>query len=156
MTWTYDATLATNRDKVRVLIGDYDSTNPLLSDEELCFLETEFGGVDTSIYETAVAALDVAIAGLARKAESKSVGPLTLSYANRISNLQAAWVRIEEMVKERTGAPINVYAGGISRSDKIANETEDSTKSFRLGQMDTPGGMDANDDTTRPTDIDWS
>ncbi len=155
MTWTNDSTISTNRDKVRVLIGDYDSTNPLLSDEELCFLEGEFGGTDTSIYETAVAAIDIAIAGLARKPESKSVGPLSLSYANRIRNLQAARARIEEMVRERSGAPINLYAGGIRRSDKIANQTEESTRSFRLGQMDTPGGMD-NDDTTSLTDIDWS
>lgn len=150
MTWTYDSTITTNRDKVRLLIGDVDVTNPLVSDEELCFLE---GENDSSIYDTAVAAIDVAIALLARKPESKSVGPLSLSYASRIRNLEAARARIEDMVRQRTGVP-TPYAGGISRSDKITNETgDDVDKEFRLGQMDAPGGL-LGDDLTSINDRD--
>lgn len=145
MTWTYDSTVSTNRDKVRLLIGDVDSANPLVSDEELCFLE---GENDASIYDTAVAAIDVAIALLARKPESKSVGPLSLSYANRIKNLEATRARIDAMLQARQGVP-TPYAGGISRADKETNETgDDADKEFRLGQMDAPGGLLSDDLTS--------
>lgn len=144
MAWTYDSTLTTDRDKVRLLIGDYDVNDPLLSDEELCFLQ----GENTDIYSTAVAAIDVAIAAIARKPESKSVGPLSLSYANRVRSLEAARTRIEKMKDERTGVPVNLWAGGISRSDKITGETDETTKEFRLGQMDTPAGRTVDDLTS--------
>jgi hypothetical protein len=139
MTFTYDLDLETNRDKVRLLIGDNEEGSALLADEELCFLESEFGATD-DIYGTALAAIEMALTKLAGKAESKSVGPLTLSYANRQRNLDATRVRIEKYLFERAGAP-TPYAGGISRDDKaIDEENPDIDKGFRVGMMDNPGG----------------
>lgn len=149
MAWTYDSTLSTDRDKIRVLIGDYDSNDPMLSDEEIAFMQAENG----DIYSTAAACIDIAIAALARKPESKSVGPLSLSYAGRIRNLEAARTRIKKMKDDRAGVPIP-YAGGISRDDKIAVEQAgDRTNDFAIGQMDAPGGMNG-DDLTDITDRD--
>ncbi len=44
MTWTYSDALATNKDIVRFLVQDTDSTRPLLSDGEVIYsltVETE-------------------------------------------------------------------------------------------------------------------
>lgn len=139
MTFTYDIEHGHNRDKVRLLIGDTSESSMLLSDEELCFLETEFGSA-TDIYTTALAAIDMALVSLARKAESKTVGPLTLSYASRQKNLETARARIEKLASARVGAP-TPYAGGISFADKEIDEADDDVnKGFRIGGMDNPGG----------------
>ena len=48
MSWTYTDPNTSDRDKIRFLIGDTDSTDPLLSDEEIAFTLTEAGG---SVYQ---------------------------------------------------------------------------------------------------------
>ena len=150
MTWTYsppDGTGDTNRDKVRLLIGDTNTSDQLLSDEELCFLQTEFGSA-TDIYSTALAAIDVIIAELARKPDSKSVGPLSLSYASRIANLERARKRIEVLSMKKGGAP-TPYAGGISIADKEIDENDDDVTQHhvQVGGFDNPGGASDRDHT---------
>lgn len=152
MTFTYDGAIATNRDKVRLLIQDTDSDDPLFTDEELCFLEGEHGSA-TDIYSTALAAIDIAVVGLTRKAESKSVGPLSLSYGDRARRLSEARERIEALKRRKTGAP-TPYAGGISVADKEIDEANsDINKGFRIGQMDNPGGLEPDSDLTSLRDI---
>ena len=54
MTWTYGGapgttSSATRRDAVRLLVGDTDTTDQQVSDEEIAQLQAEFGGsVDAS------------------------------------------------------------------------------------------------------------
>ena len=45
MSWSYDTSLPTNKDKVRVSIGDTDSSDQQLSDEEINALLTVHGSV---------------------------------------------------------------------------------------------------------------
>lgn len=151
MTWTYVPDFTLNRDKVRLLIGDTDTNNQLLTDEELCFLESEFGSA-TNVYSTALAAIDVAMVEVARKASSKSVGPLSISYSNRMSDLSAARARIAALVTRK--ASPTPYAGGISVADKDANESDDDNvaHSFRIGMFDGGGADDADLTKTRDRD----
>lgn len=144
--WTYNTDLQTNRDRVRLLIGDVDESDQLLQDEELCFLEGEFG---PDIYSTALAAIDVALVELARRADSKSVGPLSVSYASRVQNLERARERIERLAMSKSGVPIP-YAGGLSISDKLIDEsnTDLVAPSFAKGGFDNPGAGDERDLTT--------
>lgn len=68
---------ANNRDKVRFLIGDTDSTNPLLQDAEILFLFNEW---NSNAYIAAAHACDSLAAKFAGKADnSKSVGDLSIS-----------------------------------------------------------------------------
>ncbi len=143
MAWTYATTLATNRDKVRLLIGDTNTNAQLLQDEELCFAESEFG---PNIYATALAALDFAIVELSRSAESKSVGPLSLNYGDRAARLTAARARVEALAMKKAGVPIP-YAGGISVADKEIDEADDDVVGhhFQVGGFDNPGAADDRD-----------
>lgn len=78
MAWTYGGDpSANNRDKVRFLIGDTDSTNELLQDAEITFLFNEW---NSNAYLAAAHACDSLAAKFAGKADnSKSVGDLSIS-----------------------------------------------------------------------------
>lgn len=81
MAWTYSGDPATSdRDKVRFLIGDTDSTDQLLQDAEIAYVITEAGG---SIYQAAHDAAYAVASKFSRMATSKSVGDLSLSYSDR-------------------------------------------------------------------------
>lgn len=81
MTWTYSGNPASSeKDAVRFLIGDTDTSDQLLSDAEINYVIVESGG---SRYQAAHDAA-YAIAGkFSRMAQSKSVGDLSISYADR-------------------------------------------------------------------------
>lgn len=148
MTFTYASPPVTNRDKVRLLLGDTVESKSILSDEELCFLEEEFGSA-TDIYSTALAGIDVAMVNLARAASSKSVGPLSLSYASRVKDLESARKRIEMLAMRKTGVP-TPYAGGISQADKKVDEADEDVNHghFGVGMFDNPSAADDRDLTS--------
>jgi len=78
MTWTYDDPSANDRDKVRLLIGDTDQTDQLLSDEEITYLLDEWG----TVYLAAARAAKVIAAKFSRQAD-KSVGDLRISLSQK-------------------------------------------------------------------------
>jgi hypothetical protein len=55
MTWTYVGPATSDRDKVRFLIQDVETTRQLLSDEEIAWLLTEWADV----YDAAANAAEV-------------------------------------------------------------------------------------------------
>lgn len=80
MAWTYTGDPSvSDRDRVRFLIGDIDSTDPLVNDEEVAWTLGEAG----SVYQAAHDLCTIIASRFARLATSKSVGDLSLSYADR-------------------------------------------------------------------------
>ena len=77
MTWNYSGNPgASSLDEIRFLIGDTDSNNQLLSDEEINYLFTAYGDA----YAAAVASVVSLIAQASRSVEeSKKVGDLSLT-----------------------------------------------------------------------------
>lgn len=77
MTWTYSGDPSdSDVDAVRFLVGDTDTTDQLLTNEEIQYLVDEQGSAHTA----AAAAANAIAAKFSRKAdESKSVGDLSLS-----------------------------------------------------------------------------
>lgn len=81
MSWSYSGNPAdSTKDTVRFLIGDVEADDPLLSDEEIAYVISESGG---SVYQAAHDACYHIASTFSRMATSKSVGDLSLSYANR-------------------------------------------------------------------------
>jgi len=81
MTWSYSGDPGSStRDEVRFLIQDTDTADQLLSDEEITYVITESGG---SIYQAAHDAAYAVASQFSRKAQSKSVGDMSISYADR-------------------------------------------------------------------------
>ena len=133
MTWSYSGNPASSeKDAVRFLIGDTDTTDQLLSDAEINYVIAESGG---SIYQAAHDAC-YAIAGkFSRMASSKSVGDMSISYADRAQAFFALANELLELAARREVPTPWVSPDNIVRAaDKIvppANGTE-----FYTGQMD--------------------
>ena len=81
MAWTYSGDPASSdRDAVRFLIGDTDSTDQLLQDAEVSFCIAQAG---PNLYQAAHDAAYAIASKFSRMATSKSVGDLSLSYSDR-------------------------------------------------------------------------
>lgn len=132
MTWTYVDPNNNARDKVRFLIGDTDSTEPLLSDEEIAFTISEAGG---SVYQGGHDACYAIAAKFSRMAQSKSVGDLSISYADRAAAYAMQAMRLLELGARREPPRVWVAAGALVRADARTDAGINGTE-FWTGQMD--------------------
>jgi hypothetical protein len=127
-----------DRDAVRFLIGDTDETDQLVSDEEIAYM---------LLTQSPLRVASLMATGLAKefagRASSKTVGSLTIkkgfeekskSYASLAARLSAT--------ADKTTAFVP-YAGGISSSDKQAQETDTDWEkpSFYRGIHDHPDAL---------------
>lgn len=117
MAWTYDTTLETELSQVRLLIGDTESTQPQLTDEELTFLIDSEG----NIYRAAAAACRALMAEYARKVD-KAVGDLKINYSQRMK----AYESLGKSLFIRGGGLGIPSAGGVYVADREANEGNES------------------------------
>lgn len=98
MTWTYTGDPnVSDRDKIRFLIGDTDTNDQLVNDEEIQWALDEAG----SIYQAAHDLCTVIASKFARMATSKSVGDLSLSYANRAETYHTLANRMLHLAERR-------------------------------------------------------
>lgn len=138
MTWTYSGDPASSaRDAIRFLIGDTDTTDQLLSDEEIAWINLEQAGSSTStsdLYYSAHYACHAIGAKLARQAD-KQIGDLSVKLSQKAAQYRLLANDLMAHAN-RQNAPIP-YAGGISVSDKqidLDNSDLDRTW-FRSGQF---------------------
>ena len=120
MSWTYsgdpsDSTL----DEVRFLIGDTNSTDQQLSNEEILYLITTY---TTALMAAYHAALQLS-ARYTSKWESKSVDGLSISFGDRAKK----YARLAQDLLDRAAlidAATAPYAGGISIDDRDSVEED--------------------------------
>lgn len=134
MTWTYSGDPGSStRDEVRFLIQDTDTTDRLLSNEEINYLITAYGDP----YSAAIAAVVSLIASAARsEEESKSVGDLSLSRkaGARLQQWEALKRHLEAERFRRTPAAPVVNPNAILPTDEGIVEGEGTD--YVVGQMD--------------------
>lgn len=140
MTWTYGGDPAANaRDAIRFLIGDTDTTDQLLTDEEIAWVNTEASGTSTgttALYDAASRCCLTIASKLAREAD-KSIGDLSVSMSQRATAYREQAASLKALSGREGGVPIP-YAGGITISDKdIDEENSDIFRSwFSSGQFE--------------------
>ena len=140
MTWTYGGDPAANaRDAIRFLIGDTDTTDQLLSDEEIAWVNTESSGTSTgttALYDAAYRCCLTIASKLAREAD-KQIGDLSVSMSQRAKAYREQAASLKELSGREGGVPIP-YAGGITISDKeVDEENSDLFRSwFSSGQFE--------------------
>lgn len=119
MPWTYLGPTS-DRDRVRLLIGDTEATDPQLQDEEIAWLLAEAGNV----YGAAVAACEALAAKYARQVNRSvaGAGGLSVSAGDRAQHYRdlAETLQIRAR-KARRPVP---FAGGISDAQKDAVEAD--------------------------------
>ncbi len=118
MTWLYSGNPATsNKDAVRFLIGDTNTTDQKLQDEEINYLLTVYGtpamAAAESLEQLARRMAQSAEFAIGRYRESLVEGATLLNQKARELRQQAGAI----------GAK-GIYAGGISRTDKDAQELD--------------------------------
>ena len=134
MTWTYSGNPASSAlDEIRFLIGDTNTADQLLSNEEINYLYTAYGDP----YAAAVACVVSLISQASRSVEeSKTVGDLSLSrkYGARVDQWMTLKRQLEqERFRRFPAAPI-VNANVLLPTDERDEENEGSD--FVVGQMD--------------------
>tara|TARA_R100001143_G_scaffold57840_1_gene55326 strand:- start:298 stop:693 length:396 start_codon:yes stop_codon:yes gene_type:complete len=129
MTWTYNpASIGTDLAKVRLLIGDTDTNDQQMTDEEIQF----FIDGEETIYMAAYRCALSLVAKFARMVD-KEMGDLKLLAAQRHRH----YLQLAETLKQKN-VPGLPSAGGIYQSEKdTLNDNTDMVKPFfKRGMME--------------------
>jgi hypothetical protein len=132
MAFTYVAPTS-DRDKVRFLLQDTDSTDAHLQDEEITYLLTTWGNV----YDAAIAGAEIIAGAYAHKTNySRSIGDLSISesYATSAGEFRA-------LAESLRGQKADLYPPSIKINAQAIVNTADKSQStyttdFRTGLHD--------------------
>ncbi len=132
MTWTYSGNPAdSNLDAIRYYIGDTDTSDQLLNNEEINFELTENG---SGLYRTASACLRKIVAR--GRFVDKSVDGLSVSASQRANQA----MELANYYDRKATRSTVIYAGGMSESE--ARDFDDDTDippfQFSVGQFNYP------------------
>lgn len=138
MTWSYSGNpSASDNDEIRFLTGDVDTTDQLVSDEEIAYaIAQEANNVKAAVRVCYAIAMK-----FARKAD-KAVGDLKINYSQQYKQYLDMADTLDSKIAAVEGAI--AYAGGISVSDKdtVDADTDRVNPSFSRGMHDNPNGFD--------------
>lgn len=127
MTWTYDNSPGTvARDEVRFLVGDTDTTDQLVTDEEIAYAIAEEGSG-----KLAAAAICEAIAAKFARQADEAVGDLKLSKSQR----SKAYAERAAQLRSRQAVLAMPWAGGLSVTGKadLEADTDRVAPAIKLG-----------------------
>ena len=131
MSWTYSGDPAsTTRDAVRFMVGDTDTTEQLITDEEIAYLVTTHGSTNRVASEAARA-----IAAKFARLMSRSVGGLSANFSAKYSQYLAL---ANDLLGKDETVPVSPYISGYGVSAKAAVEEDtDREPTFaKKGQHD--------------------
>ena len=142
MSWVYSGDPGfSDKDQVRFQVGDTDGTDQQVSDEEI-----EWAITETASTRGAAAIIARAIAAKYARLTDMSVGDLRQSYSQR----QEHYTELAERLERQEGLRSlnDMYAGGISESDKETQEedTDRVSPNFKIGMHDNPGSSTDTED----------
>lgn len=132
MTWLYSGNPGYSaKDQVRFLIGDTDSTDPLLQDAEITWVLSQYNNAPMN---AAIRCCEAIIAKFSRLA-NEAVGQVRIDFSQKAQ----AYTKMLTMLKTRLATEdASPYAGGISVSDKQAQtqNTDRVRPDFRKHMME--------------------
>lgn len=127
MSWSYSGNPSdSDSDAVRFLVGDVDTDNQLVSDEEIAWALAQGG-----VYAAASLIAFTIAAAFSRQAD-KAVDSLKISYSQK----SAQYSKLAGDLRYRAATDgLCPYAGGISVSDKdaVRGDSDRVRPSFKVG-----------------------
>lgn len=120
MTWTYSGDPATNaRDSIRFLVGDTDTNDQLVTDEEIAWTNNQVTGSDTATTDLYTVAYRVmlAIASKFSRLANQAIGDMRVDLSQKADNARTQAEQLRVLAGRENLVPVP-YAGGISVSDK--------------------------------------
>jgi len=137
MTFTYSNDPSTStRNKVRFLINDVDSNDPLFNDAELDYLIAEW----SNVYETCRAACETLVARFSRLADStsKSVGDISVSESYTAKSKQYQDLANNFLQRRMRKTPPTIWANADSLLSTNDRMVDDYNTDFFAGIHDNP------------------
>jgi hypothetical protein len=134
MSWRYSGDPAdSSGDMVRFLVGDTNTTDQQITDEEIAWLLTE----ESTVYLAAAAAARAIGAKYARQVD-KAVGDLRLSASQRAAHYRDLAATLTRRAQIAGAVP---FAGGISAASKqtLNDDTDRVRPAFSRDMQSVPG-----------------
>jgi hypothetical protein len=147
MAYSYDASdlnTTTNSGRLnstRLLVGDTDSSDQQLQNEEITFALAQNGN---NVYLASAYCCRLLASKYARLVDTQLDGALEAKYSDRVKHYNLLYTQLIDLSKKVGGKGLGLYAGGISVIDvESAEANPDRVKpAFKVGQFDNPGGAD--------------
>jgi len=148
MTWTYGGTPGTDtadkrRDAVRVLVGDTNTNDQQITDEEIVFT---LSSNSNNVYFAAAQTARMIMGLYSRRVDSDFEG-VSADYSDRIEHYRRLAISLDAQAKSKGGALGTPKAGGVS-IDAMDQAEEDSDRpdpSFKRNQFKNPPDTNYND-----------
>lgn len=141
MAWTYDSSNpgATDKDQVRLMVGDTDTSDQLLTDEEITHFLTTYITVGNAAVQSARA-----IMAMFTRQVTRAVGDLKINLSDRARAYRELIVELAEMAD--ASDPFQIYMGNQSLADGRADRTNTDLPQppFEVGMTDYTPRMGAN------------
>jgi hypothetical protein len=142
MTWTYDptnlgtSTLAERLDTVRFLVGDTDTLDQQVQDEEIAFALEEN---NDNVYYSAAWIARAISSKYSRRVTTQLDGALSANYSDLAKQYKVLADDLEYQGKT-SGAVIGILAGGITKSqiESVRANTNRIEGSFRRDRFRNP------------------
>lgn len=137
MTWTYSGNpSSTTRDSVRALIGDTDTTDQLLSDEEIAFALDQ---ANDEIYAAAAIAIRMVLPKFARLVDT-SIESVSVRYGERVKSFTELLSQLEAKAESVTGSVAipQVFGVSVAAMQTVREDLDRPTPNFDDGQFDNP------------------
>lgn len=119
MTWSYNFPLTANKDKVRFLIGDTDTNDHHVEDEEINYALESEGGV-----KPAAALICWSQAAKYAKQADKEVDDLRIYYSQKSEAFRELAEQFTSQSSAAAALTVIPSAGGISKTQKQAMEDD--------------------------------
>lgn len=115
MSWNYVDPSASAKDAVRFLVGDTDSSDQLLQDEEINWI---LGFYNNAPMNAAVRACEAIMTKFARMAD-ETVGQVRVEYSQKSKAYRDMRLELQRRLATEDAVP---FAGGISKGQKRTEE----------------------------------
>ena len=143
MAWTYDetnlvtTTAAGRLNVVRLLIGDTDTNDQLIKNEEITFALSQ---ANDNVYFSASWSARTISAQFARRVTTKIDGALSSNYSDLAKQYKALSDDLREQGQKYSMTSASLKAGGISNAviDAAQALTDRPSSAFSKGQFDNP------------------
>lgn len=124
MTWTFNYDPSVQLDRVRILVGDTDENDPLISDEEIGLYLTGGYWAEDSDHLAASRVAGAIAAKFAKRADSLSAGGTSVNWGGLVDRYRTMATDLAELGATEAGLSAAPFAGGISISDVDARNAD--------------------------------
>ena len=155
MSWSYDETnlgtdtAAGRLNSVRLLVGDTDTTDQQVQDEEIAFALTQTGD---NIYFAGSYVANLIASKYSRRVTTELDGALRAEYSDLAKQYRQTSTALRSDGLRFSGSTFSLYAGGVSVADIKANRynSDRPKSSFYKDRFDNPN---ATTDSTDYNDV---